>query len=106
MADYSLDKDFEVLDATNKFLKTILNRSIEYSRKLLREKREIKKINDEAIRWDRMKWLTKHFFLNLAKGNIVNFEILSFENDIFSAAEITQILEKIKKQETFRWFGN
>ena len=87
----SLESDLNELVRTSRFLQAIIDKTSQI------------KINTypqcdrKKLKWNRIEWASRWFFVNLAKGNIINFHINKFENNDLSSEEITAILENVEK---------
>lgn len=89
--EYQLDLDLENLAITNMFLKTVIKKSTDQTLQKFPE------CDRHKLKWNRKEWATRYFFINLCKGNIVNFCIKTFENNIFSAEQVDKFLVDCKK---------
>lgn len=97
LVQYNLDSEIENLRITAKFLKIILDKSI----KIMEDKFVIPEKRKKQLRWNRMEWVTRNFFINLAKGNIDAFCIKRFVNNLIPDDQILQILERLDGKK--RW---
>lgn len=84
---YNLESDLENLIITNKFIHYLIEKSMELTLS------KFPNCDKSKLKWNRIEWVSRYFFINLAKGNIENFHIKSFENDLFDNRQIEGFLE-------------
>lgn len=88
---FCLENDLQELVRTSRFLQAIIDKTSQI---------KLHKYPDcdrKKLKWNRIEWAARWFFVNLAKGNIVNFHIYRFENVDLNEHEIINILETIDK---------
>lgn len=91
MEGFSLESDLQELVKTSRFLQAIIDKTTQL--KLIK----YPDCDKKKLKWNRIEWASRWFFVNLAKGNIINFHIYRFENNDLNSQEIVSILENIDK---------
>ena len=88
---YRLDSELENLIITNMFLKFMVRKTMEKTLQTFPE------CDRHKLKWNRKEWVTRYFFINLCKGNIINFCIKEFENNIFNSEQIENFLATCRR---------
>jgi hypothetical protein len=91
-----MDTELQKITETSEFKKYLLDRAIP---------RKVGHVTGHELkraRWQAQKWWSQWLFENIAKGNVEDFRILRFENDLISPVEIEEILELIRRKRRIR----
>lgn len=87
----NFDKELMKIDDFQRFKQALLDKAMVIKRGNL-QGHELK-----TARYKAQKWFTSWFYANIAMGNIVNFKVFRFVNDLVPDTIIAQFLENIAK---------